>query len=316
MESCPIEILQHIFEIACTDGGKTAWSLSLVSQRVHSNSRRSRFHTVALRNARQLKTFSNLLGDSAHPEGIMNVRDLFIAVSAEDDSEPTIHSTSRKRATVFSKEIRSAVSKTLAALAPSLLTLSLYLYFPYDDAWVILPLPFAFPSLSNLALSHRSARDTLLQQTLFQLPECPKLERLVLMGFVRTNSPSADVMEAIRRFAPNLTHLCIPASAVELVISMSMPTSLHPDIVRYANDLSYLIVHPSPQSNLVDIFNTRRLQFLIEQRLAYVTRNWSYGPTPQSRFKMREAWLRAWIEGMDGGHGYWSQAVQDKGYGI
>ncbi|RPD66776.1 hypothetical protein L226DRAFT_529180 [Lentinus tigrinus ALCF2SS1-7] len=49
MEVLPYELLRDIFILACTDGGLTACSLSLVSRHIHDTSRPFRFHSVVLR---------------------------------------------------------------------------------------------------------------------------------------------------------------------------------------------------------------------------------------------------------------------------
>ncbi|KAL1946202.1 hypothetical protein VTO73DRAFT_15329 [Trametes versicolor] len=46
MDTLPIETLQHIFELACTDGGSTGNSLSLASKHIRAAARRARFHTL------------------------------------------------------------------------------------------------------------------------------------------------------------------------------------------------------------------------------------------------------------------------------
>ncbi|KAL1949239.1 hypothetical protein VTO73DRAFT_11045 [Trametes versicolor] len=46
MDSLPLETLQEIFELACTDGGATGNSLSLTSKHIRAAARRARFHTL------------------------------------------------------------------------------------------------------------------------------------------------------------------------------------------------------------------------------------------------------------------------------
>ncbi|KAI0666585.1 hypothetical protein C8Q78DRAFT_435934 [Trametes maxima] len=48
MESLPLEILQKIFLLACTDGGSTGNALSLTSKTIRAAARRDRFHTLRL----------------------------------------------------------------------------------------------------------------------------------------------------------------------------------------------------------------------------------------------------------------------------
>ncbi|KAI0637844.1 hypothetical protein C8Q77DRAFT_1070275 [Trametes polyzona] len=48
MESLPVEIVRHIFELACTDGGQTGHSISLASKAFREIGRTSRFHSILL----------------------------------------------------------------------------------------------------------------------------------------------------------------------------------------------------------------------------------------------------------------------------
>ena len=48
MESLAVELLERIFLFACTDGGYTGCSLSLVSKHIREASRGARFHSVSL----------------------------------------------------------------------------------------------------------------------------------------------------------------------------------------------------------------------------------------------------------------------------
>ena len=48
MDQLPVEILHEIFGYACTDGSRTACSLSLVSRRIHAASRATHFTSVLL----------------------------------------------------------------------------------------------------------------------------------------------------------------------------------------------------------------------------------------------------------------------------
>ncbi|KAI0822941.1 hypothetical protein BC628DRAFT_626964 [Trametes gibbosa] len=48
MDSLPLETLQRVFELACTDGGSTGNSLSLTSKGIRTAARRVRFHSLYL----------------------------------------------------------------------------------------------------------------------------------------------------------------------------------------------------------------------------------------------------------------------------
>jgi hypothetical protein len=61
LDQLPPEIMDQIFEGACTDGGKTGCALSRVSRNIRDASAPMRYYSVALRGARQIQAFSSLL---------------------------------------------------------------------------------------------------------------------------------------------------------------------------------------------------------------------------------------------------------------
>ncbi|EIW62844.1 uncharacterized protein TRAVEDRAFT_69076 [Trametes versicolor FP-101664 SS1] len=68
MNSLPLETLQRIFELACTDGGRTGNSLSLTSKGVRSAARTARFRSVILNvNHRPLQSFMALYERECDP---------------------------------------------------------------------------------------------------------------------------------------------------------------------------------------------------------------------------------------------------------
>ncbi|KAL1945739.1 hypothetical protein VTO73DRAFT_1741 [Trametes versicolor] len=68
MDTLPLETLQRIFQLACTDGGRTGNSLSLVSRGIHSAARTTRFHSIALiASPRRLQSFLNLYERECDP---------------------------------------------------------------------------------------------------------------------------------------------------------------------------------------------------------------------------------------------------------
>lgn len=61
MDTLPLESLQRIFELACTDGGYTGSTLSFVSRGIRTAARTTRFHSVSLvATPHRLQSFVNL----------------------------------------------------------------------------------------------------------------------------------------------------------------------------------------------------------------------------------------------------------------
>ncbi|KDQ63968.1 hypothetical protein JAAARDRAFT_52022 [Jaapia argillacea MUCL 33604] len=77
LEDCPREIWEHIFSLACVDGGFTARSLSLVSRYIKDVSQTTRYQCVAIRGLVQLQSFASVLKKS--PPSNRHVRHLFIS---------------------------------------------------------------------------------------------------------------------------------------------------------------------------------------------------------------------------------------------
>ncbi|KAL1945749.1 hypothetical protein VTO73DRAFT_1751 [Trametes versicolor] len=82
MDTLPLETLQRIFELACTDGGRTGHSLSLVSKGIRTAARTTRFHSIALiASPRRLQSFIDLYQRECDPtrEGKPRIQHLHIA---------------------------------------------------------------------------------------------------------------------------------------------------------------------------------------------------------------------------------------------
>ncbi|KAI0326829.1 hypothetical protein GY45DRAFT_1437349 [Cubamyces sp. BRFM 1775] len=80
MDVLPLETLQRIFTLACTDGGPTGNALSLTSKAIRAASRTTRFHTVSLiANPRRLNSFLALYeleADGGHDKP--HIRHLYV----------------------------------------------------------------------------------------------------------------------------------------------------------------------------------------------------------------------------------------------
>ena len=70
----PLELLQRIFTLACTDGGRTACALAAVSSTVRAASRIGRFHSVRL-----------------HAEPAAQIDKFLASLAAETAPAPTVH---------------------------------------------------------------------------------------------------------------------------------------------------------------------------------------------------------------------------------
>lgn len=60
MDHCPVELWSKIARLACTDGGRTGCSLSLVSQYIRDATASARYTSVAITNRASVQAFANL----------------------------------------------------------------------------------------------------------------------------------------------------------------------------------------------------------------------------------------------------------------
>ncbi|EKM49564.1 uncharacterized protein PHACADRAFT_106063, partial [Phanerochaete carnosa HHB-10118-sp] len=61
MDHCPVELWLRFASLACTDGGKTGCSLSLVSRYVRDATKRFRYQSIAIISEQSLISFARLI---------------------------------------------------------------------------------------------------------------------------------------------------------------------------------------------------------------------------------------------------------------
>ncbi|KAI0823586.1 hypothetical protein BC628DRAFT_1324941 [Trametes gibbosa] len=246
MEKLAFELLTSIFELACTDGGYTACSLSRVCKHVREVSYPLRFHTVALFGAQdQMKKFlvqledeRAFLGPNApqvrhlffHTQNIeldddIVERGAFGAIDGEEDDprarnpepEPEVERTAPPRTRA---EYATLVSTILRAVAPALETLVFlpYFYAPPVEAGIV------FPALRELTLDEPAVDladgADLLDAAATGTPRYPVLSRLHLLA----GSMGVDTWAY---HAPELTHIRV--SGVHYRTRLTDLTSIYGD---------------------------------------------------------------------------------------
>ena len=114
MENLPLETLQDIFKLACTDGGATGCALSLTSRYVHAASRTSRFHSISLHaSPRRLNSFVSLYrraAAAALEEGYRAALEhLYIAFAPEDVGHGSFLEDARTLSRIVAQDLLSLV---------------------------------------------------------------------------------------------------------------------------------------------------------------------------------------------------------------
>ncbi|KAI0737690.1 hypothetical protein C8Q80DRAFT_1294178 [Daedaleopsis nitida] len=242
MDRLAIELLDEIFILACTDGGYTGSSLSLVSKHIRAVSRTARFHTVAIhsRNSKQVSRFyAYLVRERARSsEGVTpRVRHLLLASAVPETSPPPMEGPWTKASSIeYKRRIFAAtaqrgseqvcgafkadrtkfledVQAVMQLLSPDLYTLTLvHCHRHEQQPEHRLPerfeVPGGFPRLRELTIAG--------PEPAFALPaaggegasECmfPSMARLHIVLLAKMARPTLDLARWADR-APALTHL-------------------------------------------------------------------------------------------------------------
>ena len=198
MERCPTELWVKIAALACTDGGYTGRSLSLVSRTMRDTVKFVRLYSVSLVGEDHLLAFSLLLS-GLEPSPL--IRHLFIELGTDDHAPyaPTL-----ERAL----ELQNAFNSILIAAAPHLHTLfvqgGLGRFNPIGDS-------FEYPVLRDLSISQFCMRAN--QNTPPHIP-FPSLRRL----HATTCLSLLDFWPNLVRLAPNVSHVRLSGVVQSLTI--------------------------------------------------------------------------------------------------
>ena len=143
MERCPLELWEKIFALACTDGGFTGCSLSLVSRRVRALVEPFRYHSISLVEYEKFLAFASLLKGFPMPPTICH---LFISVKLPDIAPYTSDHAGRAP---FIKELFEEAFLSILTIVASELR-SLCVHSPAVSHILALAFKLPFPLLTYL----------------------------------------------------------------------------------------------------------------------------------------------------------------------
>lgn len=219
MERCPLEISLSIFSLACTDGGNTGRSLSLVSKHIHAASKPVKLHSMSIRGLRQMKAFANLLeslpprlrrvhhlsivdhidrlpkiyGEITDPGALMHIAGVLGATKNFLEGTTPIKDTEETRS--------NALHRIINAVSSSIVSLSLSFAACERSP---LKLPFHLPRLTELTTFFNFKDPQLAVFTLESFKRFPSLLRWNTGGF---GVDPPYLFGHIARLSPRLTHL-------------------------------------------------------------------------------------------------------------
>ena len=202
MEHCPVELLHVIASYACTDGGRTGSSLSLVSRHIRTATSQARFQSVVLNSRANIHTFADI---ARRPDLHLGIRTLFVAtfrdvqLSGDSSLATTEGGASREHADDDKEQaLKETILVILRVTAPTLVNLFLdvpsYTFCIGGDA-----LGLEYPRLINLSIpTLKLPRDTESLTPIF-----PALKHLHV-------SSSHDIWEVFAKCAPALESILRP----------------------------------------------------------------------------------------------------------
>ncbi|KAI0737687.1 hypothetical protein C8Q80DRAFT_1276132 [Daedaleopsis nitida] len=172
IESLPFELLEEISAFACTDGGYTGCSLSLVNKCFHETSNDARFNTIALRSgtASQISQFlaaylaarGHMASGSDSQQTVHTARRLrHLFISSPGDDDPTDDDSGHRSGSPLTRppllppsllerlEFLRSVFALLKAVAPGLETLVLA-QSPDSASSLLAKMPFSLPEAADV----------------------------------------------------------------------------------------------------------------------------------------------------------------------
>ncbi|KAI0769613.1 hypothetical protein BD413DRAFT_627236 [Trametes elegans] len=161
MDTLPVETLQHIFEIACADGGHTGCALSRTCKAFRAAARPLRFRMLSLTaNSRRLQSFVALYERECDPArgDKPRVRHLYIAFPRLEGLRGgrktfTAAPPTNPRSDSDAEEYPDMVQRLFRLVAPDLVTLTIQCGFVTPGGASCLPmLSRPFPQLRSLTL--------------------------------------------------------------------------------------------------------------------------------------------------------------------
>ncbi|KAF7980244.1 hypothetical protein HWV62_39379 [Athelia sp. TMB] len=245
---CPMELWHLIFSYACTDGGRTARSLSAVSRYIRKCSKPYyNVQSVALHGTRQTLAFAAAL--ETNPDHLRQIKHLFISSDEVGSGDVISRKKTGERSFLASfepfwrptpEQIRAKSLDSELELARALLSIlakicsSLQIMtITFECHWEALRSPeeiaeptiLELPQLTELSLAYRAPTDAAFTEFVFHAPlSFPALRRLDLTGLrLLSYRITPQLCGRLGKIAPSLTHLHVPMRMALAGIRHCMP---------------------------------------------------------------------------------------------
>ncbi len=208
MDLLPLEILHHIFLLACSDGGRTGLSLSLVSRSYNDIARPVRYNSVAIIGYRNIDTFLRCYKNdraalqTQEQESAPIVRHLLLTTDATDME--------RVIGTGVTENLQSSLLELLQLVGPTIVTMSYTCHVQLE----VLLAEHAFPRLQELTFLRNFARPYCQSAGATPIPtypplprKLPSLRKLHVILITTLDHTVPVILARWAHAAPNVTHL-------------------------------------------------------------------------------------------------------------
>lgn len=321
MEKCPVELLIKIARFACTDGGYTGCSLSLVSHHIRDATKPARYLSVALTSPDRVRSFGSVV---ERADGSLNIKHLFVSfdLHASDSLSPAFLDDGGPK--MAEDEVYFAIRHSvmqdsflpiLRMAAPTLITL-----FFDELRFNNVMLGDPYPHLRDLCVCRLSpSKNSVITA---ETTPFPSLTRLLITNSGDYLSKLAP-WQALAKLAPNVSHIRL-VDAESFRTHAAVTAFFHAYLnIPYPDDL-----HPQrePVSTAAQLGSLRSVQINPPAPSMYADNTYiflSYGDLRRlaqegkerggdrvmsvdsaTEYKSPEAWAD-WQNLLDGGDGPW-----------
>lgn len=274
MDAFPVEIHSYIFQFACTDDGRTARSLGLVSKYYREVVHPFQYQSIAVSGQFQVSELECRL-ERTLPH-MRRVRNIFISDSAKDNQ----FDAALKSSAFLIMRLLDLVSSSIETLAlhcdnprtsTSLLAFLFGLYYPHLCELIVVGyypfphIPNAMPRLKYLHLSGNRNPHGLLQMGNLTAA-CPSLTHLCISGLSRATAFAAELAEAIEGddSSQSLFNTTLPPNVRHVVVQPGLPTQMLGKFVSARLSDECMMAHL--RSLVGDETTKRKVQFTLLER--------------------------------------------------
>ncbi|GJE99617.1 hypothetical protein PsYK624_158880 [Phanerochaete sordida] len=226
MNHFAIETWLQVLKLACTDGGYTGRSLSLVCRKMRDIVEPIRFQTVSLVDAKKLKAFVRII-DARNMSASIHHLLIFTNPRTEGDDKGRPISVDYPEEQRRVAELRQIIDKLLSVAAPHVRTLVIQ-----EFRYHLLSSDFTFPVLHDLTIDEADF-DSLPDRSHF-----PSLRRLHVSSYSAVRE--RDFWSALAHFAPALTHLSLSGVSQDTEISSYLRVLLRIPAGKWPDNLVIL----------------------------------------------------------------------------